>query len=223
MIIAIDGPAGAGKSTIARRLAERLGFAFLDTGAMYRAVALVALRRGLGDGDANEIARIAQELSIDFDGVRTLVDGEDVSPQIRTPEVTQAVYLAADNASVRERLVELQRAIAGSRDIVTEGRDQGTVAFPDAEAKIFLTASREERARRRCDELQSRGEAITYEAVLANQDARDQRDAKRKVGALRRAPDAVEVSTDGLSLEQVVDRLESLVGARRRTLAQAGR
>lgn len=211
MIIAIDGPAGAGKSTIARRLSERLGFAFLDTGAMYRAVALVALRRGLGEGDASEIARLADELSIDFDGVRTLVDGEDVSTQIRTPEVTAGVYLAADNVPVRERLVELQRQIAAERDIVTEGRDQGTVAFPHADCKIFLTAGRHERARRRFEELVARGEDITLDEVLAQQDIRDARDAVRPVGALRKAPDAIEVLTDGLSLDEVVERIERLV------------
>jgi cytidylate kinase len=211
MIVAIDGPAGAGKSSIARRLAERLGFAFLDTGAMYRAVALAALRAGLESGDDAAIAKLAERLTIDFDGVHTLLDGEDVSTAIRTPEVTAAVHLAADNLAVRERLVALQREIAAGRDIVTEGRDQGTVAFPDAERKIFLTASREERARRRFDELQSRGARTTLEEVLAQQDQRDQRDAARPVGALRKAADAIEVLTDHLSLEAVVDRLEQIV------------
>jgi cytidylate kinase len=199
MIVTIDGPAGAGKSSIARRLAERLGFAFLDTGAMYRAVALAALRRGLGPGDEAAIARLAQELAIDFDGTRTLLDGEDVSTDIRTPEVTAAVYLAADNVAVRRRLVELQRQIGTGRDLVTEGRDQGTVAFPHADCKIFLTASRHERARRRYEELAGRGEPVRFEEVLAQQDERDQRDATRPVGALIKANDAVEVLTDGLT------------------------
>src|SRR5947199_147819 len=141
MIVAIDGPAGAGKSSIARLLAERLGFAFLDTGAMYRAVALAALRRKLGADDVESIGQMASELRIEFDGVRTLLDGEDVSTEIRTSEVTAAVYLAADNVAVRERLVDLQREIADGRDLVTEGRDQGTIAFPHADCKIFLTAS----------------------------------------------------------------------------------
>jgi cytidylate kinase len=223
MVIAIDGPAGAGKSTIARRLAERLGFAFLDTGAMYRAVALAALRRGLGDGDAREIAELARQLSIDFDGVRTLIDGEDVSAAIRRPEVTAAVYLAADNVEVRERLVELQRQITAERNMVTEGRDQGTVAFPHAECKIFLTASRQERARRRHEELFSRGDSASYEDVLAQQDVRDARDAQREVGALRKAADAVEVCTDGLTLDDVVDRLESLVRDCRRESGESRR
>jgi len=211
MIVAIDGPAGAGKSSISRRLAERLGFAFLDTGAMYRAVALAALRRGLGTGNSEAVARLANELTIDFDGVHTLLDGEDVSAAIRTSEVSAAVHLAADNVAVRRRLVELQRQIAAGRDIVTEGRDQGTVAFPNAECKVFLTASREERARRRCDELATRGEPVTYAEVLAQQDERDKRDATRPVGALLKAADAIEVLTDGLSLDAVVERLERIV------------
>src|SRR5262245_11833638 len=214
MIVAIDGPAGAGKSTISRRLAERLGFAFLDTGAMYRAVALAAIRGGLGLDDAEAIAHLASELTIHFDGVHTLLNGEDVSAAIRTTEVSVAVHLAANNVVVRHRLVEFQRQIAADRDIVTEGRDQGTVAFPAAECKIFLTASRQERARRRFEELSARGESVTYEEILAQQDDRDQRDALRPVGALIKAPDAVEVCTDGLSLDQVVDRLERIVRER---------
>ncbi len=211
MIVAIDGPAGAGKSTIARQLAQRLGFQFLDTGAMYRAVALAALRRGLGDGDSDAIAQLAAGLSIDFDGTRTLLDGEDVSAAIRTSEVSAAVYLAADNVEVRRRLVELQRQIAGHRDMVTEGRDQGTVAFPQAECKIFLTASPLERARRRYEELRARGESVALEEVLAQQADRDRRDAARPVGALLQAPDAVEFNTDGLTTNEVVNRLEELV------------
>jgi len=211
MIVAIDGPAGAGKSTISRRLAERLGYAFLDTGAMYRAVALAALRRGLGPSNVEMIAQLAAQLTIDFDGVHTLLDGEDVSAAIRTREVSSAVHLAADNVAVRQRLVELQRQIAAGRDLVTEGRDQGTVAFPHAQCKIFLTASRQERARRRYEELLVRGERTSLPEVLAQQDERDQRDAARPVGALVKAADASEVSTDGLTLDQVVDRLEEIV------------
>lgn len=211
VIVTIDGPAGAGKSSVARQLAARLGFAFLDTGAMYRAVALAALRRGLGDGDGERIADLADRLTIEFTADRVLLDGEDVTSAIRTSEVSAAVYLAADNPRVRARLVQLQRQFAASRDTVTEGRDQGTVAFPTAGCKIFLTATPLERARRRHAELAARGESVSLEEVLAQQTDRDQRDATRPVGALLKAADAVEVLTDGLSAEQVVDRLDKIV------------
>jgi cytidylate kinase len=211
MIVTIDGPAGAGKSSIARRLAERLSFQFLDTGAMYRAVTLAALRAGLGEGDAPQIAALAETLAIDLAHERTILNGEDVSAAIRTSDVSAAVYLAADNVAVRRRLVALQRQIADSRDTVTEGRDQGTVAFPQAECKIFLTASPEERARRRHAELAARGELVSLESVLAQQQDRDERDAARPVGALIKAADALEVWSDGLSPDEVIDRLEQIV------------
>jgi CMP/dCMP kinase len=211
MIVAIDGPAGAGKSSVSRQLAERLGFRFLDTGAMYRAVALAALRAGLTVNDREAIALLAEHMQLDIDERQVILNGEDVTSAIRTPEVSGAVYLAADNPRVRARLVELQRQFAADTDTVTEGRDQATVAFPHAECKIFLTASPEERAKRRHQELAARGEAITLEQVLASQNDRDRRDCSRSVGRLEQAPDAVEVVTDGLTTEEVVDRLESIV------------
>ena len=211
MIVAIDGPAGAGKSSVSRSLAQRLGFQFLDTGAMYRAVALAALERGLGDGDEAEIASITERLQLDFSGDRVLLDGRDVTAEIRTSRVSAAVYLAADNPQVREKMVNLQRIIAGERDTVTEGRDQGTVAFPHAQCKIFLTATPQERARRRHAELEARGEEISLKEVLAQNAARDLRDSTRSVGRLVKAEEAVELYTDGMTTEQVIDRLEEIV------------
>ena len=215
MIITIDGPAGAGKSTVARTLARRLGFRFLDTGAMYRAVALAGKRRGLDWDVPDDLARLARKLDIRFVDDRLLLDGEDVTNAVRTSEVTAVTRYAADNPQVREHLVELQRALADGHDVVTEGRDQGTIAFPNADCKIFLTASPAERARRRLSDLQSQGEPVTFKQVLAAQERRDREDADRPVGPLVPAADAVEVYTDGLTFEQVVEKLESLVRQRR--------
>jgi cytidylate kinase len=214
MIVTIDGPAGAGKSTVARALARRLGFQYLDTGAMYRAVALAAMRRELDWDEADELAQLARTLNIELSGPRILLDGEDVTQIVRSTEVTAVTRYAADNPQVREHLVALQRAIAGQRNVVTEGRDQGTVAFPTAECKIYLTASPEERARRRQQDLAQRGETVSLEQVRADQQRRDVQDAARPVGPMKPAADAVEVLTDGLSIEQVVDRLEELVRSR---------
>jgi cytidylate kinase len=216
MIVTIDGPAGAGKSTVARALARRLGFQYLDTGAMYRAVALAAMRHALDWDEAEAIARLARSVKIELRGPRIFLDGEDVSETVRTSDVTAVTRYAAGNAQVRQHLVNLQRTIAGQRDVVTEGRDQGTVAFPDAECKIYLTATPEERARRRRQDLAQRGESVTLEQVLADQQRRDREDAAREVGPMKPAADAVEVLTDGLTIEQVVDRLEDLVHARRK-------
>ncbi|MFZ1935499.1 MAG: (d)CMP kinase [Thermoguttaceae bacterium] len=211
MIITIDGPAGAGKSTVARALARRLGFRFLDTGAMYRAVALAALRRGLDWDAADDLARLARKLDIRTLGERILLDGEDVTEAVRTSEVTAVTRYAADNPKVREFLVELQRKLAADDDVVTEGRDQGTVAFPRAECKVFLTASPAERARRRLLDLQSQGEPVTLEQVLAAQERRDREDAARAVGPLLPAADAVTLCTDGMTLAEVVVKLQSLI------------
>jgi cytidylate kinase len=211
MIVTIDGPAGAGKSTVAKALARRLGFRFLDTGAMYRAVALAAMRRGLDWDRPEELVALARQLRIELLKDRVLLDGEDVSEAIRSQEVTAVSRHAADNPRVREHLVRLQRALAEKHDVVTEGRDQGTVAFADAQCKIFLTAGAEERARRRLADLEARGESATLQKVFEAQETRDRRDAGREVGPLAQAGDAVEVRTDGMTVEQVVDRLVRLV------------
>jgi len=216
MIVCIDGPAGAGKSTAARALAKLLGFRFLDTGAMYRAVALAAVRAALGWEDADGLVRLAKSLTLDVREDRVLVDGQDVTAAIRTPEITAVTHYAADNPGVRAILVELQRAAARGGRVVTEGRDQGTVVFPYAECKIFLTASPEERARRRLADLARRGIEANLADVLAQQNLRDERDRVRSTGPLLCAADAVTLSTDGLATEQVVDRLETVVRSRMR-------
>ena len=216
MIIAIDGPAGAGKSSVSRLLAQRLGFRFLDTGAMYRSVANEGLRRGIDFHDEAVLFKLAKEIKIEITENKVFVDGRDVTSEIRTPQVASLVHYPADQPEVRALLVDLQRKFADHFDTVTEGRDQGTVAFPHAEVKIFLTATPEERAHRRHLEMKARGERLTFEEVLRMQNLRDLRDASREVGRLEKALDAVEVFTDGLSTDQVVDQLESIVHRRQR-------
>jgi cytidylate kinase len=211
MIVTIDGPAGAGKSTVAKLLAQRLGFRFLDTGAMYRCVVLGALRRGIDLENADKLVAFAREIEIDFRDDKVLLFGEDVSSQIRTSKVTGMIHFAANHPGVRERLVALQRHIADQGDYVTEGRDQGTVAFPTAQYKFFLTATPEARARRRWEELQKRGEKTKLEDVLAQQAQRDKRDEEREHGPLKAADDAIQVPSDNLLPEQVVDLMQSYI------------
>ena len=211
MIVTIDGPAGAGKSSAARGVAHRLGFRFLDTGAMYRAVACAALQRGVDLNDGNALAALTAELEIEVTEDQVLLDGQDVSRAIRTSEVTAAVKHVADNPNIRSHLVRLQQRTAHDHHTVTEGRDQGTVAFPNAECKIFLTATPLERARRRQADLQARGETVSVDEVLQQQNLRDQQDAEREVGRMAKAEDAVEVITDGMTASGVIDALEAIV------------
>lgn len=215
MIITLDGPAGAGKSSAARALACRLGWCYMDTGAMYRAVTLVALEQALPLDDGERLAALAESLAIAFRDGRVFVGDRDVSTEIRTERITAATRPVADAPPVREAMKRMQRALAAGLDVVTEGRDQGTVVFPHAELKVFLTASPEERARRRQREEVSRGVATSLDAVLEAQNRRDDGDRSRAVGAMRAADDAVIVETDGLTQDQVVDRLVQLIEGRR--------
>jgi CMP/dCMP kinase len=199
MVVAIDGPAGAGKSTVARGVARALGFTYLDSGAMYRAAALALLERG---GAASEVAERA-DIQL---GERVLLDGRDVTAEIRTPEVAEAASRVAANPRVREALLAKQRALLASGDWVAEGRDIGTVVAPDAAVKVFLTASAEERARRRAAEL-----GADVETVLRDQALRDAQDSTREHSPLQLAPGAVELDSTGLSVDEVVARMVELV------------
>lgn len=214
MIVTIDGPAGAGKSSVARALARRLGFHFLDTGAMYRCVAWAALQRELDWGNAAALAELTPTLNIQVGDDHVLLDGEDVTKTIRTMEVTGVIHHIASNPEIRGQLVELQRNAADGGDFVTEGRDQGTVVFPNAECKIFLTASPEERAQRRMGELVKRGENLDLTEVLARQNERDASDRNRKVGALIAAQDAICFDTSNMALDTVVEQLEKIARER---------
>lgn len=217
MIVTIDGPAGTGKSTVARLLATRLGFEFLNTGAMYRAVAHACLQRQVDLSNADAVAQVPAALEIVFSNNRLLLDGEDVTEAIRDQQVTQAASVVAANERVRKRLVELQRLAARGVSLVTEGRDQGTVVFTEAECKFFLTASAQERAQRRQRELLDRGESISLEELMAQQDLRDERDETRACSPLVPAADAVVIDTTPMTLEEVASHLEGLV--RQRILA----
>ena len=199
MVVAIDGPAGAGKSTVARAAAERLGFSYLDTGAMYRAVAVATLRRG------GPPAARARALEV-VDAGRYLVDGDDVTDDIRTPEASAEASRIAGERELRDALVECQRALLSGGDWVAEGRDIGTVVAPDAEVKVFLTASAEERARRRAAEL-----GADPQVVLADQTLRDEQDRAREHSPLTAGGDAVEFDTTGRSIDEVVAELVALV------------
>jgi len=222
MVVTIDGPSAAGKSSVAKLLAKRLGFHFLDTGAMYRAVALAALRENVDPDAEQQLEQLVAKLDIRQEGERTLLNGEDVSREIRRVEVSDYSSRVAKSRAVRERMVQLQRMAAKGRNIVTEGRDQGTVVFPNAACKVFLTASSQVRARRRQRELAERGVHKSIEQILAEQTERDKRDASRDIAPLTPAPDAVIIDSTDMSLEQAVDEVERHVRARLADLETAG-
>ncbi|HZX42147.1 MAG TPA: (d)CMP kinase [Myxococcaceae bacterium] len=225
-IVAIDGPAGAGKSTVSKLLARRLGLSFVDTGALYRTVALAARREGIATPDDAGLSALLGRIRISFRAVgdenRVYLDGEDVSSEIRTPEISLLASAVSARPVVREGLLGLQRRLALEAPVgaVLEGRDIGTVVFPDADLKFFLEANADVRARRRYEELFQKGAESTLDAVLADQTKRDRDDASRAVAPLKPAEDAVRVDSSGLPLSEVVQRLERSI--RERMAARAG-
>lgn len=216
IIIAIDGPAAAGKSTLAARLAQKLGFVYINSGSMYRAIALWALRLGIDLNDMHKLEQLAKEANIELapgDG-RVQLNGEDISEAIRDPRVSDASSKVSAIPGVRRALVQIQRRIAEKNSVVMEGRDIGSVVFPEAQVKIFLDADPRERARRRALELQQQGQAVDLETVAGDLNKRDERDRNRREAPLLQAPDAEFVDTTGLSIEQVENILLRLVRAR---------
>ena len=218
--IGIDGPVGAGKSSVADAVAARLGILHLDTGAMYRALGLTAIRRGIDTHNEEAVVALCRSLTFtvshEADGQHTFVDGEDVTGKIRTQEVSMAASTVSKYAEVRKMMVALQQQFAAETDMLLDGRDIGTTVLPNATAKIFLTATPEERARRRWLELQQKGEPDTYEEVLKAVKARDHQDMNREVEPLRQAEDAVLVDTTNLSFDEVVEAILRIVEEKRR-------
>ena len=203
--IAIDGPGGAGKSTIAKQVARALDIDYIDTGAMYRAVGYKLIRDDVDMYDKDALLAMLDATDIDFSGGRTILDGEDISDRIRTQEISRKASECSALAPVRAKLVELQKKMGSTKSVIMDGRDIGTVVLKDAELKIYLTASAEERASRRHRELLLKGEDISYEKVLADMQERDYNDMHREITPLRKADDAIELDTTGMSIDEVTE------------------
>lgn len=215
MKIAIDGPAGAGKSTLAQKLAQRLGLVYVDTGAMYRALTLEAIRRGIGVDEEEKLINLARDLDIDLDSregkLFVLVEGRDVTDLIREPQVTEKVSQVSSYPGVRAVMVEKQRALGNKRQVIMDGRDIGECVLPDADFKFYITASLQERARRRLNELKGRGIEADYSQVIREIEHRDYLDAHREVGALKVLPDSIVIDTSELNPDEVVEKIVRIV------------
>lgn len=217
IVVAIDGPAGAGKSTVTKRLARELGYALLDTGALYRTVALVGERQGVSWDDEAGLAQVARDLDVDFhfegDVNRVTVGGDDITEAIRSPHISEGASVVSALPGVRAALLDLQRRLGAAGGVVAEGRDIGTVVFPGAEAKFFLTASAEVRARRRCDEMQAAGREVDFQSTLEEIRIRDDRDSNRAVAPLSQAQDALRVDSSEMGIDEVVALMHAKVEA----------
>lgn len=214
MIVTIDGPAGTGKSTVAKKVAAELAYEYLDTGAMYRMVGWYVLNSGIDPEEEQAVIEALPDMSLSFDEGHALLNGEDITSHLRTPEVSCAASFVAKIPQVRQQLVDSQRMIAASKHIVCEGRDQGTVVFPQAECKFFLTASPEIRAERRMLEMENRGESVDFADLLQEQTERDRRDEERTIAPLKPADDAQIVDTSDLDIDAVVQQLVEAVRKR---------
>lgn len=215
MIVAVDGPAGSGKGTVTKRIEKEMGFLNLDTGATYRCVALEVLRQGFDIKDEKQIIDVANQIDIKIDNTGDkdviVLNGKDVSEDIRTKEVTAIVSQVSSIIPVRERMVEIQRQLAKGKDVIVEGRDIGTVVFPNADIKIYLDASEEIRAKRRYDENIQKGMDTTYEEILENVKMRDYNDMHKSFGALKKAEDAIVIDSTNLTIDEVVDKIRKLI------------
>ena len=217
-VVAIDGPCGSGKSTVGKLVAQRLGYVYIDTGAMYRAIAYKALREGVSLDDKDSLERIASQAKIEFRNIdnrqHIILDGEDITDKIRTPKITAMSSVVSAVPGVRTNMVKLQQEIGRNWNVVMDGRDIGTVVYPDAAVKIYLDASVKERARRRYEEDLSRGLRVNFEETKRVISERDRRDMTRKDSPLRRAPDAVYIDTTNLSIQEVVEKIIKIVEER---------